>query len=180
MKAIDIDFARPRRRGFALLAGLVAVIAAGVLLERQRAAEAELDDWQQKWRSLAARTERPAGKRAEQVRFTEEIARANRIVDRLGLPWGELLSAIDATAIDDVTLLSVEPDVERKEVRILAEAKDSKAMLDYARILQQSRPLSHGFIASHQINNQDPQKPVRFTAVAVWTGAMPAGKDNRE
>lgn len=179
MKTIDLDFA-PRRRGrLTLFAALATVIAAGVLLERQRAAETELDNWQRKWHSLETRGH-PTANRAEQGRFAEEITRANRIIDRLGLPWGDLFAAIDATVIDDVTLLSVEPDMERKEVRISAEAKDRTAMLDYARILQQSKTLTDGTIISHQVNNQDPQKPVRFSAVAVWSAAARDGKGNRE
>lgn len=176
MKAIDLDFA-PRRRGsFAILASLAAVIAIGVLLERQRVAETELDNWQRKWRILEARTGQPMANHPEQNRFAGEIAQANRIIDRLGMPWGELFAAIDATVIDDVTLLSVEPDLERKEVHISAEAKDRKAMLNYARILQQSKTLTDGYIVSHQVNNQDPQKPVRFSVVAVWSGATSGGQ----
>ncbi|MBI3523801.1 MAG: hypothetical protein HY066_04625 [Betaproteobacteria bacterium] len=176
MKAINLDFA-PRRRGrFVVLASLAAVIAIGVLLERQRVAETELDNWQRKWRILETRTGQPMANRTEQNRFAGEIAQANRIIDRLGLPWGDLFAAIDATVVDDVTLLSVEPDLERKEVRISAEAKDRKAMLNYARILQQSKTLTNGYIVSHQINNQDPQKPVRFSVVAIWSGAASGGQ----
>lgn len=149
-------------------------------MERHYAAETELDNWQRKWRSLEARVGQPAVKRAEQDRFADEIGRANRIIDRLGLPWGELFAAIDATVIDDVALLSVEPDMERREVRISAEAKDSKAMLNYVRSLQHSKAFSNGHIVSHQINKQDPQKPVRFSVVAAWPGAPPDGRISRE
>lgn len=180
MKAINIDFA-PRRRGnSAILASLVAIVAVGVLLERQHTAETELDNWQRKWRSLEAHVGQPAANGIEQGRFADEVVRANRIITRLGQPWGELFVAIDTTVVDDVMLLSIEPDTERREVRISAEAKDSKAMLNYARVLQQSKSLKDGYIVSHQINNMDPQKPVRFSAVAVWPGATPDGRGSRE
>jgi Tfp pilus assembly protein PilN len=76
---------------------------------------------------------------------------------------------VEASVGDQVTLLGVEPDTEKRELRLIAEAKDLDAMLAYARRLQESALFSDAYVVSHQIQQQDPQKPVRFVVNAQWT-----------
>jgi len=101
-------------------------------------------------------------------RQRNELKVAQGVIDRLDTPWGVLFAAVDSAFDDQVTLLNVEPEPERREIRLTAEAKDMQAMLAYVRQIGQSPVFREAYLASHQINQQDPLRPVRFIVNARW------------
>lgn len=175
MRSLDLDLIA-RRSAARLLGGvflLWAVGAWGYALYEYRGLNAKAEIMEAKWRSLhrASRRENmPAEPRdaAEREKRQAEVRYANNIVRRFSLPWNGVFEEIDASVGDDVALLSVEPDTEKRELRVAAEAKDFNAMLDYIGRLQAGRFFRDSHVISHQIQQQDPQRPVRFMLVATW------------
>lgn len=108
----------------------------------------------------------------DQERVKSELRFARRVIEKLDTPWDGLFGAIEEAFNEQVTLLSVEPDTERREVRLLAEAKDLDAMLDYVQQVRESPVLRNGYLVDHQINQQDPLRPVRFTVTAQWAAHL--------
>ena len=104
-----------------------------------------------------------------------ELKMAQGVIEHLDTPWGALFAAVESAFDDQVTLLNVETEPERREARLTAEAKDLQAMQTYVRQLRQSPALKDVYLASHQINQQDPLRPVRFVANARWV--VPAESD---
>lgn len=109
----------------------------------------------------------------ELERVRSELRFANHVIEKLDTPWDALFGAVESTFNEQVTLLSVEPDTERREIRLLAEAKDLESMLDYVRQVRESSVLKNGYLVEHQINQQDPLRPVRFTVTANWDSHSP-------
>jgi Tfp pilus assembly protein PilN len=179
MRAIKIDFvdgAKPLRAlGFFLL--VIALAIAGYAIHRYLEVEAELTAWEAKWRSLQKvehkRTESGPIQKAELERLQTELKTATRIAERLSLPWDALFRDIESSVDEQVTLLSIEPDTEKREVRILAEAKTFNAMLDYVRRVQAISLFKNAHVTNHQIQQQDPQRPVRFVVNAQWLDILP-------
>jgi Tfp pilus assembly protein PilN len=79
-----------------------------------------------------------------------------------------LFKAVESSASDRVALLSIQPDEKRGTVSIGGEARNVEAMLDYVRRLQRSGTLSNIYLVNHQVEQRDPQTPVRFSVVATW------------
>jgi len=104
----------------------------------------------------------------EKVRLRTEMRFARHVIEQLDTPWPTLFAAVETAYDDNVTLLGVEPEPERREVRLLAEAKDAEAMLAYVRQVRQSPVLRDAWLVNHQVNQQDPLHPVRFTINARW------------
>ena len=159
------------RAGMALL--LVAIAVSVALLGGYIAINAEIESQEIQWQGLErgvkrSHNETRNGAVAEQLQ--PELKRANEIVNRLALPWDELFKAVEASASDQVALLSIEPDTAKRTLAITAEAKDFAGMLDYVKRLGAEPVLADAHIVSHQIQQQDPQKPVRFTVHASWGG----------
>lgn len=98
----------------------------------------------------------------------QEIGYANEVLRQLSLPWENLFRAVEASAEQDVTLLGMEPDVEKRIVRISCEARNIAAMLSYIKRLELQRMFGGIYLQNHQIQEQDPEKPVRFSLVASW------------
>lgn len=173
MKLLAINFAWKRQNwhhvaGLSVLVlAVLAAIASGWVYFRLHT---EQERWQSDWRRLngLATEKRGAGAPEEQERMKAELRFANQIIDRLDTPWDALFSAVEGAYSDQTILLSVEPDAERREVRLTAEAKDLASMLEYLKQVRQSSVLKDAHISSHQINQQDALKPVRFTIEARW------------
>lgn len=159
--------------GIALLA--IALVGASYIGWRYWQLRHELDRWQSDWQRLtgmAAQVSK-ASTPEDRERLGAELRFANRIIDKLDTPWDALFGAVEGAYSDQAILLSVEPDTERREVRLSAEAKDMATMLAYLEQVRQSPVLRNAYLVSHQINLQDPQRPVRFVIEAAWND-MPA------
>jgi hypothetical protein len=99
---------------------------------------------------------------------TEEVALARDTVDRLGLPWSKLFSALEGAASDRVALLAIEPDTKTGTVKITGDSKDYLAALTYVLNLSQSDALSNVQLVRHEVKQNDPQHPVAFSISAAW------------
>jgi len=97
-----------------------------------------------------------------------EIRQANQVLRELSVPWDALFEAVEAAGDKEVTLLSMEPDVEKQGARIMGEARNMAAVLNYMRQLGKQPVLHDINLEHHQIQSQDSERPVRFTVVASW------------
>ena len=181
MKAVHIDFAPPSlarawyragRRGALLLAvGLVLAVLAGVLaaqmLARQRAFDAQ----------MAALTARSNSKQVTAVKVAltpaatmsaPQAAAVNAAILQLNLPWPLLRDAIGSATPATVALLSLEPDPRRRSLKITAETKDAESMIAYVALLKRQELFGDVVLLRHEINELDPNRPVRFELDAPW------------
>jgi Tfp pilus assembly protein PilN len=99
---------------------------------------------------------------------TEELAQARDTVERLGLPWPKLFSALESASNDRVALLAIEPDTKSGTVKISGDSKDYLAALTYVLNLSQSDALSNVQLVRHEVKQNDPQHPVAFSVSAAW------------
>lgn len=173
MHRLDLDFQRKSLplSGSGIVVLLVAMLLGGKLFVDFRDMSTELERGEAK----LARLERLTGYKAPRIdkkdngdAHSVETKRANEVISQLTLPWDQLFSAVEDAADKDVALLSIQPDRRKGMVTIGGEAKDIAAMLDYMRRLGDEKPLKGVALLSHQIQLNDPQKPVRFNLSAKW------------
>lgn len=167
--AMRVDFIRGVRRdvvGRVLLAAGVLSIVTVVLAYRQLQVEAE---------GLQLRTQALDAIDVESSDLPERtagtIAGARDVVTQLAMPWSRLLRDLDAAGNDNkqsVALLAIEPDVDHRQVRIVAESRDLPAALAYAERLQQSSALHFPLLVNHEVQSKDQYQPVRFEIAAEW------------
>jgi hypothetical protein len=192
MRPVSVNFSAHRRRpteqaGWVLL--VIAVVASlflawyyAVLVRVSDAFDAERTRLQRPVSGIAH-----VSSAEDKVRLRSEMRFARRIIDQLDTPWPTLFAAVETAYDDNVTRLGVEPEPERRAVRLLAEAKDAGAMLAYIRQVRQSPMLKDAWLVNHQDNLQDPLHPVRFTINARWlsppmgsSSSIVAANDTRE
>lgn len=170
MRRIDLDY-RPRRSraGWVLLgAGLAAACSAGVLF-------AGLAEQSAQWQQVAAKAEhRTAALVAlrddpeQRKRLLGQVEDANQVIGRLSLPWNELFLSIEASAIDSVALLSVQPQPQQRLVTLNGEARTYANVLEYMERLDASGAFTHTRLLSHKVKPDDPRHPVAFAIAANW------------
>jgi len=93
------------------------------------------------------------------------------VVRQLALPWGTLVLAIEQAATRDVALLQLQPDADSRLVKLTAEARNREAMFDYVRRLGAAPGLGEVHVVSHQVQRDDPRRPVQFSVQASMKAA---------
>jgi HAMP domain-containing protein len=114
----------------------------------------------------------PRGAPARKV-SAEEVAAARETVERLGMPWERLFSALESAASDQVALLGIEPDPKAGTVVISGDSKDYLAALSYVLNLSRDEALNRVQLVRHEVKANDPQAPVSFAVSAGWKEARP-------
>ena len=175
MKRLELDFAGRRRPGrwigVALL--LVAGIATAKLLHVHSAATGEAGVLEARIAQMERRG--GAGDRADAIPETtqREIRQANEVIGQIALPWERLFKAVEAAAGNKVALLGITPDSRSGTVEVSGECADLATVFDYVARLDRQDSLGHVYLLNHQVNAQDPLRPVRFTVSASWMPSAP-------
>jgi len=81
------------------------------------------------------------------------------------------MKAVERATPSSVALLELEPDVKRHLIKGHAEAKTASVMLTYLARLRQQPYLGNVMLARHEINDQDPNRPIRFEFEVEWAEA---------
>jgi Tfp pilus assembly protein PilN len=101
--------------------------------------------------------------------LTQAWQRAREASLQLTRPWQHLFVQLaSASRGGNVALMSIEPDGQRGQVLLVAEARSMDAMLQFLKELQDSADFSGVVLQSHTINKNVPEKPVRFRVSATW------------
>jgi Tfp pilus assembly protein PilN len=169
---LQLDFIQPPRRpkwlGLLLLA--IAVGIASQLALRLHDVRSEL-------RRVAATKEllnsdRPRAKPVPVERLDEHVKAAEGVVRNLTLPWATLIETLENAATKDVAVLQIQPDAQQQQLRVTAEARDQNAMWQYVRKLAAANTLEDVHLLSHQVQQDDPQKPLQFSVQATVKVAL--------
>lgn len=153
---------------------LVALLVLGFAYNRLLETTAQLEEQARALKLQAPDVARAATRAGEKggekatAAIVSEVRQANLVLRQLSVPWDTLFQAVEAASNGDVTLLSMAPDVETQGAKIIGEAKNMAAVLNYMRQLGKQPVLHDINLLHHQIQVQDSEKPIRFTLGASW------------
>lgn len=170
MKRIELAFYRRGSQQNLVLGWVflgIVLLLGGVLLNQYNRLQGEQ---QRIKRSLAQQheRERPLSVRTQEI--TPQLQRAGRVIEQLSFPWDKLFKTLESSINEDVALLSVQPDLAGHVVTLNAEARNWDAMLAYIRRLEKSNFFNGVHLLSHQLQQNDEQRPVRFILNCIWRG----------
>jgi Tfp pilus assembly protein PilN len=165
-RRLELDYIAPARRplwpGLAVL-GFSLLVAAGLLARHQEARQelARLETES----GLILPSRQPA-KAISKERLEDETKNAEAVVRRLTLPWASLISTMEEAATKEVAILQLQPDAEQRLLKVTAEARSREAMFEYLRRLSAAKGLADVHLVSHQVQLEDPQRPIQFSVQA--------------
>jgi Tfp pilus assembly protein PilN len=175
MRAIQLDYQRNSKpipwMGLWLLVGALA--GAAMLGNYYLELNQRVTSWETKSESirhvtgLDAKALQPTMKKSAREQVLE-VQHANLVLRQLNLPWDAMFKALESSGSRTVALLSLEPNTEKGTIKISGEAKNFTAMLDYVRQLGQRDVFSNVYLQNHQVQQDDPEKPIRFSLLAAW------------
>lgn len=184
MKRIAIDFshsyfkhrASARRMTFAVAAlyatALVLLVVLGFAgLDYKKS----LDKQRTQIQELSARLQAPVPPSAvaDPSLSTAKMQAQNAAIQKLNLPWRDLLNAVERATPKNIALLSLEPDAGKNTLVVVAEAANPQGMLDYVSQLKAQSLFVEVRLAMHEISKQDPFMPYRFQIEARWREVAP-------
>lgn len=171
LRALALDFKRtPRQWSFlGLLALLIGALALSYVANTERDLSGQIEVAEARLDRLAKRGQIKPTQPVDAEQLQVDIRQANEILRQLSLPWDALFKAVEAKSEKDVALLSIQPNVDKRVVRITGEAKNFEALLAYMTFLEESKILHQVYLTSHEVRTQDAEKPVRFALLANWT-----------
>lgn len=173
MRQVTIDFSPRRRRPGALATGLFLasmIVFAGAAWE-YAAAFAENHVLERQVADARHVRKKIESMRPPPLSLSEPaIAAINEAIGTLNLPWGELFSSFEANLPKTVALLALEPDVRKQLFNVQAEARTPEDMADFLAGLDADRRFAEVILVRHEVDEQDPHRPVRFVLQARWGG----------
>ena len=98
----------------------------------------------------------------------KQVDAINQAIRQLNLPWPDLFAAVEHALNEHISLLALEPEASSQTLRIQAEAKTADDMLDFVTALQADKAFRSARLLRHEINENDKNKPYRFTLEAQW------------
>jgi ABC-type lipoprotein release transport system permease subunit len=166
---IELDFARKRPRVNRIGAALFAagILGATLVIANYRSMTAENAGLEMRLVAISPGPDAAIPDPAA-MRVAEE---ARAAVSELATPWSILLKELELASEDrqnPVAILAVEPDREKHQVRVVAEARTLLVALAYVKRLQSSQAMRFPMLESHEVQAKDPERPVRFQIKADW------------
>lgn len=166
-RRLELDYLAPARR--ARWPGLVVLalsLALGAWLVA-RYGEARREIVRIETESGLMSPERRPARALPRERLEAQARAAEAVVRQLSVPWGALIGALEQSSTRDVALLQLQPDADQRRLRLTAEARDREAMFAYLRRLESAPALGDVHLVSHQVQNEDPQRPIQFAVQAA-------------
>lgn len=174
MRELKIDFADARRlpRSVSLALLGVSLALAATALDAYRDARATLDYWhdqvaqREAASSVTART--PVPTRGVDKAAAAELEEAHAIAAQLVVPWDPLFRTVEAATPSNIALLGIEPNAQKRSLRLVGEGRDIHAVLAYVRQLEAQPLLRDVYLLNHGTSDADPERPARFVIEAAW------------
>ena len=173
MARLDLDYQSRLKpfpwAGLALLA--LALLASVLVAVYYRGVTEEIVNLESTTGKARAAGRQMTGSEREMKEMALEIKHANDVLGQITLPWDKLFQAVEWSSGKDIALLTIEPDAEKHVVKISGEAKNIAGVLNYLKHLAAQEIFNSVYLQSHQVQEQNPEKPVRFALVAAWKEA---------
>ena len=156
-----------------LLIGLL--VLAGVLLQFRQVTE-EVNHWTNRVERLEKQQQQKAAPRTRSTprikefsqEIRKEITQANAILDQINLPWETLFDAIEHAATDEIALLSLQPNVASRTLRLSGEAKSMSELLDFVEALERELVFENVHLLNYKVKQDNPHRPIIFLLTAAW------------
>lgn len=97
-----------------------------------------------------------------------QLLKANTILDQINLPWGALFDSIEHIAGEDVALLSLQPNVANRTLRINGEARNIDVLLDFIEAMEREVIFEKAHLVNYKIKQDSPHRPINFLITTVW------------
>ena len=109
----------------------------------------------------------PTTTKSGTARFSAaQVDALNEVVDRLNVPWAQLLGDLERLTPASVAVIQVEPRASAHSLVWQVEAKARQDVFTYLEQLKTAKLIKHARIVKFETNTQDSNRPTRFVLQA--------------
>ena len=156
-----------------LLVGLLVLLV--VLLQYRHITE-EVNHWSsrvERLEKLQQQKNAPRARSTSRIRefgqeIRKEVAQANAVLDQINLPWEALFDSLEHAATEEIALLSLQPNVSSRTLRISGEARNMSELLDFVESLEREPVFENVHLINYRIKQDNPHRPITFLLTAAW------------
>ncbi len=156
-----------------LLVGLLVLLV--VLLQYRHITE-EVNHWSsrvERLEKLQQQKNAPRTRSSSRIRefgqeIRKEVAQANAVLDQINLPWEALFDSLEHAATEEIALLSLQPNVSSRTLRISGEARNMSELLDFVESLEREPVFENVHLINYRIKQDNPHRPITFLLTAAW------------
>ena len=156
-----------------LLVGLLVLLV--VLLQYRHITE-EANHWSsrvERLEKLQQQKNAPRARSTSRIRefgqeIRKEVAQANAVLDQINLPWEALFDSLEHAATEEIALLSLQPNVSSRTLRISGEARNMSELLDFVESLERETVFENVHLINYRIKQDNPHRPITFLLTAAW------------
>lgn len=156
-----------------LLLGLLVLLV--VLLQYRHITE-EVNHWSsrvERLEKLQQQKNAPRTRSSSRIRefgqeIRKEVAQANTVLDQINLPWEALFDSLEHAATEEIALLSLQPNVSSRTLRISGEARNMSELLDFVESLEREPVFENVHLINYRIKQDNPHRPITFLLTAAW------------
>lgn len=98
---------------------------------------------------------------------SEESAALVDAIDKLGYAWDHVFKALEAAKMPEVSILELSPNVQVKQIDIVAQTTSLQLMLEYIKKLKSVPFVSRVVLNSDELQDSQ-QQPVLFHITLAW------------
>ncbi|WP_431100482.1 hypothetical protein [Roseateles noduli] len=129
----------------------------------------------------AAQAPRPAaGSRAASAPGIPaiQVVAANAAIRRLNLPWREVFDGLEAAAGEQVSVVSIEPEADKRLLQVGGEVATPDRMLDFVSRLKRLDAFEQVVLRHHEVASSGPSdaRPLKFIVAVTWRDPQEAAR----
>lgn len=171
MPPLQLDFSdkeiRMRRNTFALL--LIIGISVSLLLFNYSNLLVQISNVKNQDNALLEKNSQLSDEEPPTAQDVESINALMKIEQKLSLAWEPLLNAISSSVINEVVLLSFQPNANRRELTMMGAATKIPAVLQFVEKLRTQPNLKDVYLKEHETDAiENTRFPVHFTITLRW------------
>jgi hypothetical protein len=158
-------------RWLAWLALAGAALALVALADHASALDTELDVLRARNQLLAERLRPASARKVPPKPDADELRRielANGAIDKLAVPWDDLLGSLEAIRVPHIGLLSLVPNAQERSMRLSGEARSVPDLMGYVERITALPLLAQVHLLGYETVPRDGAQVISFTLAARW------------
>lgn len=98
----------------------------------------------------------------------QELKQASEILQQINLPWETLFDSLEYAVSEEIALLSVQPNVANRMIRISGEARDLVALTDFVEAMEREAIFENAHLLNYKVKQENPYRPITFSLTTAW------------
>lgn len=98
----------------------------------------------------------------------QEIKLATEVLQQINLPWEPLFDSLEYAVSKEIALLSVQPNVANRVIRISGEARNLVALTDFVEAMEREEIFENAHLLTYKVKQENPYRPIAFSLTTSW------------